>query len=161
MYGTPLPSGSSETLARLEARVRWLGALTTFLSLGFVGLLAWEFFPRTSLVEAHRFVLRDPEWRRRAELGFREDGSPGLKLFDPSGRTRASFYLPHDGAATLRMNDAHGKDRLRLGLQPDATPVLALRQEDGTVGVYVTADEAGRPALRIEKGGRVLWQALE
>jgi len=156
----PFPE-SSDRLARMEARVRWLSALATFLSLGFVGLLVWEFFPRSPVIEARRFVLRDDEWRRRAELGFRDDGSPGIKLFNPDGRTRAAFYLPNDGAGTLRLSDAQGTERMRLGLRADGTPSLALMRDDGRPGVLVSADEAGAPVVRLETDGRVVWQARE
>ena len=149
----------SDVLARLEARVRWLGALTTFLSLGFVGLLVWEFYPRTPVLEARRFVLRDDQWRRRAELGFRDDGAPSLKLMSLDGRTRAAFDLPRD-AGVLRMNDAHG-ERLRLGLRSDGTPALTLVREDGKPGVTASADEDGVPVLRVEKDGRLVWQSRD
>ena len=155
----PWSSTRSDSLAQLEARVRWLTALVTFLSLGFVGLLVWEFFPRQPVVEARRFVLRDDEWRRRAELGFRDDGSPTLRLLNPEGKTRATLYLPSDGGGTLRLSDTRGSERVRLGLRSDGTPALALLREDGEPGVTASGDEDGAPALRLENAGKVVWEA--
>ena len=149
----------SDVLARLEARVRWLGALTTFLSLGFVGLLVWEFFPRTPVLEGRRFVLRDDEWRRRAELGFRDDGSPALRLLAPNGRTRASFNLSSDGGVGLRFFDGQGGDLVRLVMRADGTPALTLLGTDGKPAVTMNASEDGAPVLRLEKDGGVVWQA--
>ena len=159
MNETDRRSARSDSLARLEARVRWLTAMTTFLSLGFVGLLVWEFFPRQPIVEARRFVLRDDAWRRRGELGFRDDGSPTLRLLNPEGRTRVALYLPGDGAGTLRISDTHGTERARLGLRSDGTPTLALLREDGKPGVTSSADEEGVPAVKLEADGKVLWEA--
>jgi len=151
----------SDVLTRLEARVRWLGALTTFLSLGFVGLLVWEFFPRAPVLEGRRFVLRDEDWRRRAELGFRDDGSPALRLLNPDGRTRASFNLSSDGGGALRLEDSQGTDRVRLGMRADGTPALTLMGENGKPAVTASADEGGVPVLRLENDGRVVWRARE
>ena len=151
-------STHSDALARLEARVRWLGALTTFLSLGFVGLLVWEFFPRTPVLEGRRFVLRDDEWRRRAELGFRDDGSPALRLLGPDGRTRASFNLSSDGGGALRLDDTQGTDRVRLSLRADGSPALMLMDEKGRPVVTASAGEGEAPVLRLESEGRVVWQ---
>jgi len=161
MHSTYPPAARPDPLARLEARVRWLTALTTFLALAFGGLLLWEFLPRSAQVEANRFVLRDARWGRRAELGFREDGSPGLKLFNPGGRTRVALYLSAEGAGTLRMTDAKGTDRMRLGLTADGDPLIALADADGELGAFTTVESAGRPTIRLEQHGRVVWRAPE
>jgi hypothetical protein len=145
-------------MTRLEARVRWLTAQTTFLTLAIAGLLMWEFFPRNAQVEASRFVLRDARWVRRAELGFLDDGSPALKFVHPNGRTRLALQLSPDGAGVLRMNDAQ-VERLRLGLTAAGTPMLALRNSDGLPGVAAAVDASGQPTIRLEEAGRAVWLA--
>lgn len=159
MHPTHPPAAPPDALARLEAKVRWLTALTTFLVLAFAGLLLWEFLPRTVQVEANRFVLRDTRWGRRAELGFRDDGSPALRLLNPAGRTRLALYLSPDGAGTLRMADTQGTERVRLGLTPAGDPLIALADAGGESGVHAAVDAAGRPTIRLEQDGRQLWRA--
>jgi len=153
------PPVPPDPIARLEARVRWLTALSTFLSIAFLVLLAWEFVPRPQVLEAHEFVLRDAQWQRRAEFGFRDDGSPGIKLFNEQGRTRVALYLPADGAATLKLADPSGVDRARLALRPDGSPALMLGRADGTTSVIASADEGGRPRIQMNLDGKPVWLA--
>lgn len=152
----PSPA-SPDMLARLEARVGRLTALTTFLTLGLVGVLLWEFLPRSAQVEANRFVLRDSHWVRRAELGFLDDGSPALKFVHPGGRTRLALQLSPDFGGVLRMNDAHS-ERLRLYLSAAGDPMLALRTADGEPGVIAGVEPTGRPTIRLEQAGRTVWR---
>ena len=121
----------ADPIARLESRVRWLTALCAFLSVGFAALLAWQFYPRESVLEANRFVLRDDLWRIRADLGFRGDGAPTLRLFNESGQTRVALALPDDHSGSLRITDREGADRVRIGVKSDGTPLVYLLGEDG------------------------------
>ncbi len=156
---SPTPPAATDAIARLEARVRWLAALATFLSIGFAALLAWQFIPRPRELEVHRFVLRDSQWRRRAELGFRDDGSPALKLYDVQERTRVALFLPDDGAGTLRLSDRSGRDRARLGLRSDGSPVMVLTGPDGLPGVQAGTDSVGHPEVALTDLGKRVWKA--
>jgi hypothetical protein len=122
---------ATDPLARLEERVRWLTALCAFLTVGFVALLAWQFYPRPSVLEANRFVLRDDLYRRRGELALRGDGAPSLRLYNPEGKTRLSLALPDDGSGSLWISDAEGKDRARFGLRADGSPMIVLVGANG------------------------------
>ena len=126
-----------DPIARLEARVRWLTALCLFLSVGFAGLLAWTFFPRTSVVEANRITLRDDLWRRRADLGFRSDGAPALRLYNSSGQTRVSLALADDYSSSLWLADENGEDRARIDVKANGTPVLRLVRRDGAAEIRI------------------------
>lgn len=150
---------SPDAIARLEARVRWLTALGAFLSVGFVALLAWQFAPRPRELEANKFVLRDALWRRRAELGFRGDGSPSLRLYDEEGRTRVSLYLPDDGAGALRLSDRAGRDRARFGLRPNGSPAMVLADAGGDYGVAAVSDSGGGPEIALRQNGKLVWRA--
>jgi len=132
--GSVLPS---EILARLEARVRWLTALCSFLTLGLLALIAWQFVPRPKVIEANAFVLRDHDWRRRGELGLREDGSPMLRLNSAAGRERVMFSARDDGRTVLRFTDGKDVYRARLELDAGGQPLLQMSGPDGRTRVAI------------------------
>ena len=119
-----------DALARLEARVRWLTALSSFLTLGLLALAAWQFAPRPKVVEAHAFVLRDQQWRRRGELGVRTDGAPMLRLNSVNGRERVMIAARDDGRALIRLSDARDVYRARLELDAQGAPLLLMSGSD-------------------------------
>jgi hypothetical protein len=125
------PNPLSDPFARLEARVRWLTALCSFLTLGLVALVLWQFAPRPKVVEANTFVLRDHQWRRRGELGLREDGSPILRLNSPAGRARLVLFARDDGQTVIRMFDAQNVGRALLALDQKGQPYVLLAGTDG------------------------------
>jgi hypothetical protein len=155
---SPAAPAAPDAIARLEARVRWLTALGAFLSVGFVALIAWQFAPRPLEIEANRFVLRDGQWRRRAELGFRSDGAPSLGFYDGEGHTRVSLSLPDDGAGAVRLSDRSGRDRARFGLRADGSPLMVLADDDGAASVTAAADSAGRPEIALRQNGKMVWR---
>src|SRR5215831_13006685 len=110
------PAPAVEPLALLEARVRWLTALCAFLTVGLFALVAWQFTPRPKVIEANAFVLRDHQWRRRGELGLREDGTPMLRLNGVTGQERMMISARDDGRGSIRLTDPAGVFRLRLAL---------------------------------------------
>lgn len=157
----PGSAAPGEPLARLEARVRWLTTLCSFLTLGLVALAAWQFAPRAKVVEAHSFVLRDREWNRRGELGLREDGSPMLRLNNSGGRERVMLFARDNGQVVLRFSDPEDTYRARLMLEADGGhPLLMLAGPDGhsrvTVGPMGTA-YSGIDLFDDE--GKTLWSA--
>jgi hypothetical protein len=127
----PGPTAPSEPLARLEARVRWLTALCSFLTLGLVALAAWQFAPRPKVVEANAFVLRDAQWHRRGELALREDGSPMLRLNNAAGRERLMMFARERGEVVIRLSDSEDVYRARLALEEGGQPRLLLAGPDG------------------------------
>lgn len=127
----PGPTALPDPVARLEARVRWLTALCSFLTLGLLALAAWQFAPRPRVVEANAFVLRDAQWRRRAELGLREDGSPMLRLNSAAGRERLMLFARESGEAVIRLTDTRDVFRARLALDAQGEPLLQLLGPDG------------------------------
>lgn len=148
-----------EPLARLEARVRWLTALCAFLTLGLLALLAWQFFPRPKVIEANAFVLRDHQWRRRGELGLREDGSPMLRLNAVNGLERMMISVRDDGRGTIRLTDAAGVFRLRLAVDAQGRPFIALAGPDGRPRVAIAAGEGNSTAALFDDSGKRLWSA--
>lgn len=125
------PTAPSEPIARLEARVRWLTALCSFLTLGLLALAAWQFAPRPRVVEANAFVLRDSQWRRRGELATRQDGSPMLRLNSVAGRERLMLFARESGEVVIRLSDSKDVYRARLALEQDGQPRLLLAGPDG------------------------------
>ena len=154
------PTTPSDPIARLEARVRWLTALCSFLTLGLLALTAWQFAPRAKVVEAHAFVLRDQQWRRRGELGLREDGSPMLRLNDPAGRERVMISAREEGRTLLRLTDDHDVFRARLELGPKGDPLLLMSGANGKTRVTVAPLGAAYGGLRlIGDDQKTAWSA--
>jgi hypothetical protein len=79
------------------------------------------------VVEAERFLVRDPTGTIRAELGFMAaDGSVELHLADKGGKHRVSLHVNPDGSAGLGAIDKDGKTvRITLGLTPAGLPKRA------------------------------------
>ncbi len=77
-------------------RIGAVGVLLGALVLGVAGAASsLDQAPRK--LEAQNFVLRDPEGRIRASLGFRADGTPGFALMDERSRVRLALDLCDDG----------------------------------------------------------------
>ena len=85
------------------------------------------------LVEAKRFILRDDNGKRRAELTSVdvEDGSPYLVLRDKEERVRLVLRSNRDGGASIGLRDAAGQARLTMGLGSDGYPGLDLWSATG------------------------------
>ena len=150
-------------LERMERKIRWLSALAIVLALLCVALLAWQFAPLDSQVEARGFVLRDASWQARAELRVRKDGSPVLRLNNRSGRPGATLSLRDDGAVSLRLLDNTEQERAELKLDEHGTPTLSLSGTNGRPRVTLTAEELSEKGeQRIElrdREGRAVWTA--
>jgi hypothetical protein len=153
------PALATGPLLRLEARVRWLTALCAFLTLGLLALVAWQFTPRPKVIEANAFVLRDHQWRRRGELGLREDGSPMLRLNGVAGQERLMISARDDGRGTIRLTDAAGVFRLRLAVDQQGRPFIALAGPDGRPRVAIAAGEGNSTAALFDDTGKTLWSA--
>jgi hypothetical protein len=145
----PGPRPASDPLPRLEAKVRWLTALCTFLSLGFLALVAWQLVPRTTVVEAHAFVVRDAQWRRRAVLGLGHDGAPMLTLNSRAERSRFMVLARDGGETVIRLTDSADVQRARLVLEPDGKPALLLSGPDGRPRVAIAPVGEGLSGIRL------------
>jgi hypothetical protein len=142
-------SPSSDAIARLEARVRWLTSLSTFLTLGLVALAAWQFAPRAKVVEANAFVLRDTQWRKRGVLGLRLDGSPMLRLDSVNGRERVLIGARDDGRAVIRFSDGKDVFRARIELDAQGAPRLLMSGSDGSTRVAVAPLGSSSGGIRL------------
>jgi hypothetical protein len=150
----------NDPLARLEARVRWLTALCSFLTLGLLSLAVWQFVPRPKVIEANAFVLRDTQWRRRAELAVRADGSPILRLNSASGRERITLSAREGGRTMLRLSDDHDVFRARLELGAQGAPMLLMSDAEGAARVILAPPGAPDGGVRlIGDQKKLLWTA--
>lgn len=150
-----------ERLARIEGQARWSAAMATALALLCGALLTWQFVPHEQVVEARAFVLRDEQWRTRAELMIRRDGSPMLRLNNLYGRARAVLHLRDDGAVTLRMMDLAGTSRAVMALDRTGQPSLVLSGADSSARVSLMSGEGGEAGIQgvevRDARGRRVW----
>lgn len=152
-----------ERMERVERRSRWLVALAVVVALMCVAILAWQFAPLDSLVEARGFVLRDSNWQTRAELKVRKDDTPVLRLNNRGGRPAAVLTVRDDGAVALRLYDTAEQERAEIRLDQHGTPVFSLTGANGKPRIILTAEETSdageqRIVLR-DRVGRTVWSA--
>jgi len=152
-----------ERLARVEKQARWSTAMATVLALLCAALVVWEFVPHDQVVEARGFVVRDAQWRIRAELAARRDGSPVLRLNNPYGRPRAVLHLRDDGVVALRMMDQGATNRVVLALDRRGQPSLVLAGADSSSRVILMAEESGEDGVQgvavRDRRGRRVWSS--
>ena len=147
-----------QRLARAEQRLRLLFALIAFLVLGYVIVIAWQFSPKSPIVIAKGFELRDDRWQRRAALILREDGSPALRINNPDGRARVMLNVANDGAVFLRLSDERGYNRAYLALEKNGAPRLTLAGPDGRTRVAVEVPDLGPPQVTVrDSAQKILW----
>jgi len=128
-----------------------------------VAILAWQFAPLDSLVDARGFVLRDSNWQTRAELRVRKDDTPVLRLNNRGGRPAAVLAVRDDGAVALRLYDTAEQERAEIRLDEHGTPVFSLTGANGKPRITLTAEETSeageqRIVLR-DRVGRRVWSA--
>jgi hypothetical protein len=129
------------------------------------------------VVEAHRFVLRDPDGRARATLALADDGIPRLSFLDGDGEARSALgprhlYLAGDdgvaaiklfvnqgGTPALRLEQA-GRLRAVLGMTTDGTLALGFYGQDGKGRALLDVGSDGAPGLTLfHASGKVVWSA--
>ena len=152
-----------ERVERMERRSRWVVALAVVATLLCVAILAWQFAPLDSLVEARGFVLRDSNLQARAELRVRNDGSPILRLNNRGGRPAAVLTVRDDGAVALRLYDTAEQQRAVIRLDEHGTPVVSLTGANGRPRVILTTEETGEGGVQKivlrDRLGRAVWTA--
>lgn len=122
------------------------------------------------LIEARRFVLRDSNGKKRAELGVTDTDSALLALYDGTGRARVALYAAaQNGAAVLAFHDGDERPRLMLASSdprenlPRDQVVSALsirnKKEDG-IAASMMVDADGNPAFDLySPSGESLFNA--
>lgn len=154
MISDPTPEASR--IAALERDVRRLHAIAAFTGLGLLLMLVLHFYPQATTLDGRSLILRDARGMRRVELGFREDGSPMLRLNNPDQRARAMLFVADDGRAAFRLSDAQGAHRAQVMLEPDGRPLLVLAGRDGRslASMSVTPEGAGDLSIRDASGAQ-------
>ena len=152
-----------ERVQRLERQARWAAAMVTALALLCAATLAWMFVPHAQEINANAFMLRDGNWRARAELQIRRDGSPMLRFNNIYGSARAVLHLREDGGAVLRMMDEAGTTRALLSLDERGQPSLVMSGVDSTVRLALVAGESGENGAPLvdlhDRLGHLVWSA--
>ncbi|MFI5342135.1 MAG: hypothetical protein ACHQ7N_20145 [Candidatus Methylomirabilales bacterium] len=164
-----------EKVERQNRRLR--GAGIAVLVLAAAGLLMGQAMPKTRIVEAEEFVLRDAAGKVRAMLGATKDWE-GLNLYDENDRVRVRLDLRKDGPG-LTLYEENGKVRADLGAikagprlilydengKPRAGlsvgllgPGVYLAAEDGVPRVWLAAWKNIRPGLvLLDENGKTIW----
>lgn len=152
--------GPDARLASLERSVRWLRAMVVLLCVGLALLLVWQLAPRSPVVEAHGFVLRDRHWRSRGALTLLDHDTPALRLNTPDGRARLLMLARDNGSVSVRFRDLSDHDRLALDMAPDGTPRVVFTGRDVLQRVWlgVTPGGDGRLAL-VDSSHAHVWRA--
>jgi hypothetical protein len=80
------------------------------LALGVMFLAAAAPEAKLETMEATRFVLRDPNGKMRADLGFSEDKSPRLTMYDNNEKALAAIVGTPDGGVLVLNSAKDGKN---------------------------------------------------
>jgi hypothetical protein len=154
----PIPI--EQRLVAVERSVRKLRALAWFLIAGFAVLIVWHLAPRTGVVTAGGFEVRDQMGQRRGSLTLRDDGSPALRLDNPAGRARAMLNVRNDGSVVLRLSDERGHNRAVLALEADGRPRLHFTDPNGRTIGALEVGEGNQPRMTLrDSSRRVVWTA--
>jgi mono/diheme cytochrome c family protein len=98
------------------------------------------------VVDAEKFVLRDMEGKRRAELSL-QAGGPSLALFDERGQRRVQLAVLADGSAKWSLYDQNGQYRATLAVPTQGDPRLDLAKKPNPFpSLPLSAPAAVRPA---------------
>lgn len=128
----PAIEGLARRLDRLEWENRWLKRVgVTALAVIAAVVLMGQATGR--VVDAEKFILRDWEGRKRAELMTISSGAY-LGLDGPNGKTRVTIAVLDDPILTL-YGEGEGADAIRvlLGVNDVDAPYLKLFNKDGKV----------------------------
>jgi hypothetical protein len=132
--GEPTSQALTRRLERLERQnllIRRVGAVFCVAIAAF--LVMGQASPGGQVVEAQRFVVRDPSTGRgRAALSLLQDGSVGLSIIALDGRS-LSLSADAGGNMGLTLYDRNRQLRAELFSGPDGSPSLAVRDAGGKV----------------------------
>ena len=121
-----------QRLDRLERENRRLKRVGFLVAIGIAAaVLMGQARTAGRVVEAEKFLLRDPSGKPRAQLAVRADGTSGLALYARDGKPRAGLTVGADGSASPRLNDRDEKNRAVLGVAADGRAAMGLFDRDG------------------------------
>src|SRR5437879_12590073 len=107
-YAMDLP----ERIGRLERQNRLFEGAATVAALAVIVVVVMgQAAPRTSTVEAQKFVLKDKTGKIRAVLGEGPDNEIGLLVYDGKQRPRAMIAVDDNHVPAIRVSDGAGKER--------------------------------------------------
>jgi len=133
-----------DKLERQNRRLKRAGAVALIAVAAIV--LMGQAAPKSRIVEAEKFVLRDAKQRVRARLETDENSSPALHLYDKESNRRVSLYLTEDGEPVMSLRNARGKPQAELGLNADVAR-FSLRSPKVNGGVTVEVGTEGSGLL--------------
>jgi len=138
-----------QRLDRLERQNRLFKRATTVAGLAVIAIVIMgQAAPRTSTVEAQKFVLKDKTGKIRAMLGEGVDNEIGLLIYDGKQRPRAMIAVDDNDMPVIRVSDDAGKERVVL----DA--ISGVRVEGNGPRVVLGVQHGNEPALQlIDKDG--------
>ena len=177
----PTVDAMLQGLDRLERENRRLKRVAVTLLTGIAALaMMGQAVPKSRIVEAEKFILKDANGRRRAELGL-QDGSPGLYIYSQAGQLREELKdsdktvglglidngtprvvlaLSQAGQVGLGLQDKDGTARALLNILPNGFGFLCLADKDGKDCAALFTLPNGSPGLEIyDKIGKIVWKA--
>ena len=105
----------TERIERLERQNRLFKGAATVAALAVIAVVVMgQAAPRTSTVEAQKFVLKDKTGKIRAVLGEGPDNEIGLLVYDGKQRPRAMIAMDDNDMPVIRVSDDAGKERVVL-----------------------------------------------
>ncbi len=105
----------TERIERLERQNRLFEGAATVAALAVIAVVVMgQAAPRTSTVEAQKFVLKDKTGKIRAVLGEGPDNEIGLLVYDGKQRPRAMIAMDDNDMPVIRVSDDAGKERVVL-----------------------------------------------
>ncbi len=135
-----------DQLERSNRGLKRLGLLA-FLGVGLTFLMgqAGPGNRTPEVIEAQRFVVKDPSGRSLAALGLDRDGAPLLVLTHTDGTLAAALDVTTAKRSALTLYDKAGKSRAVMGVDPDGSPGISLndKNESPRVGLAVASQGSG------------------
>jgi len=133
-------------IEKQNARLRVVGLTILFLAVA--GLLTGQALPRSKVVEAEAFILKDGQGKTRARLSLRTGFSPGLELYDKDGNLRAILGTDPDSSSGLLFFDEEQKPRASFGVNVDG-PRLWFADKSNKTRASINLSPDGSPGLEL------------
>src|SRR5262245_12167299 len=104
-----------QRIERLEWQSRLFKGAATVAALAVIAVVVMgQAAPRTSTLEAQKFVLKDKTGKIRAVLGEGTDNEIGLLIYDGKQRPRAMIAMDDNDLPIIRVSDDAGRERVVL-----------------------------------------------
>ena len=139
----------AQRIERLERQNRLFKGAAMAVVLAIVAVVIMgQAAPRTTTVEAQKFVLKDKSGKIRAVLGEGPDNEIGLLVYDGKQRPRAMIAMDDNDTPMVRLSDDAGKERVVLD------SISGVRVEGNGPRVVLGVQHGTEPALQlIDKDG--------